>query len=662
MSSLRRPEDAAPPMTLSQKILAHHARGLSRPWVAAGDVIRIGVDWTIASELAWGGMDRTYGLLGRPKLHDATRVFLAVDHTVDPVTLANDARAQRLQALSRSFAAEAGLRHFYDANVTILHTKFYRELVQPGQTVLGADSHTTSHGGLGAFAIGLGGADVTAAMLLGESWIEVPEAIAVNYRGAPVFGVAGKDIILRTLQELGRNTSALERTVEYSGDVSHFSTDTRFTIANMTAELGGLNGIFAADEVCAEWLAGRATDNAEGLYFRADPGASYLETRTIDLDRLGPLVAKPFSPDNVVPVADLTGKPLDGCFIGACTTTEEELVLAALVLESAFAGTPAQPASAKRLVVPGDLSILSRLQDRGLLKLFEHAGYRVGPPGCSMCLGVASERAQPGEVWLSSQNRNYPNRMGEGSLAHLASAATVAASTLRMQIADPREHLARIDQDRYRRLLDRAPARPLPNVRVSEPLVRATPRAPAGTAMSGPSGAPLRGRVQCFGDHVDTDAIIPGPFCHLSDFTALGDKAFHFVKPSFATLARQGQTIVVAGEAWGSGSSREQAVWALIGAGIKAVIARSFAFIHKRNLVNEALAFLVVTDAAFYALAQDDSEVEVDVDNGLVRHVESGSTFHAQAPSAVVRALRREGGLIRALEEHGARAFQVISD
>src|SRR5215831_8331131 len=223
------------PMTLTQKILAHHAKGLTRPWVQSGDILQIRVDWTIASELAWNGMDRTYQALGRPKIHDRDRFFLAVDHTVDPVTLAKDKRAQKLTQLSRDFAKESCIRHFYDANQTILHTKFYRDLVQPGQVVLGADSHTSSHGGLGAFAIGLGGADVTVAMVLGQSWLEVPEAIAVEYVGELPFGIGGKDVILKTLQELKRNTVAMERTVEYRGDVAGFSTDMRFTIANMTA-------------------------------------------------------------------------------------------------------------------------------------------------------------------------------------------------------------------------------------------------------------------------------------------------------------------------------------------------------------------------------------------------------------------------------------------
>ncbi len=648
-------------MTLTQKILAHHALGLERPWVEAGDVLRIRVDWTIASELAWNGMERTYEKLGRPRIHDPERFFLAVDHTVDPTTLARDPRAQKLTDLSRKFAAEAKIRHFYDANVTILHTKFYRDLVRPGDVVLGADSHTSSHGGLGAFAIGLGGADVTAAMVLGQSWIEVPEAICVKYLGAPPFGMGGKEIILRTLGMLGRNTVAMERTVEYRGDdVKNWSTDVRFTIANMTAEFGGLNGIFEADEVVAAWLSQRQSEKDAALYFRADEGAPYVERFVIRLDRLGPLVAKPFSPDNVMEVEKALGMKLDGCFIGACTTTEEELVLAALVLEQAFKHRPARPASPKLLVVPGDLSIQERLRQGDLWRHYEKAGFRIGPPGCSMCLGIASEKAGPGEVWLSSQNRNYENRMGPGSLAHLASAATVAASSVEMKVADVRPYLERIDRDRYERLLFRDGKRPLPEIRTREPEIQIASER-SGDRQGGGAMGQIRGRVQRFGDHVDTDQIIPGPFCHLTKLEELGEKCFHFVRPEFPRRAKDGRTIVVAGEGWGSGSSREQAVWALLGAGIRAVVAKSYAFIHKRNLVNEALPYLVVRDERFYELAKEDDELSIDLSAGEVTHVESGQTFRAERPSPIVQALQKEGGLVPAIKRHGKNVFEALS-
>src|SRR5256886_12357782 len=196
------------PMTLTQKSLASHARNLPRPWVQAGDVLQVSVDWTIASELAWNGMERTYSMLGRPRLFNRDKFFLAVDHTVDPVTLATDKRAQKLVQLSQNFARESGIKHFYDSNQTILHTRFYRDLVRPGAVVLAADSHTSSHGGLGAVSIGLGGADIVVAMVLGSSWIQVPEAIAVEHEGQLPFGIAGKDVILRTLGPPGRHTVA----------------------------------------------------------------------------------------------------------------------------------------------------------------------------------------------------------------------------------------------------------------------------------------------------------------------------------------------------------------------------------------------------------------------------------------------------------------------
>jgi aconitate hydratase/homoaconitate hydratase len=652
------------PMTLTQKILAQHAIGLTRPWVQAGDMLLVRVDWTIASELAWNGMDMTYTLLGRPDLANPDRFYLAIDHTVDPVTLANDPRTRKLADLSRAFAREKGLKHFYDANVTIMHTKFYRELVQPGEVIIGADSHTSSHGGLGAIAIGLGGGDVTAAMVLGQTWLEVPEAIAVEYQGQLPFGISGKDVILRTLGALGRNTVAMERTVEYRGDAARtFSTDMRFTICNMTAEFGGLNGIFEPDEVIAEWLAQRRRGyNDSARYYRADDDAPYAAHYPIALGELAPQVAKPFSPDNVFDVTELVGQPLDGAFIGACTTTEEELAVGGLVLEAALASgaSPTPTDSNRRIVVPGDLVIEANLREHGLLDVYQRAGFVVDPPNCSMCLGIASRKAGSGEVWLSSQNRNFENRMGAGSLAWLASAATVAASALDMRVADPRPLLAHVDRERLDTILHRRRARIRAEIRYGEPEIRVEQAHGARNVAAAQAGT-TQGRVQRFGDSVDTDAIIPGEFCHLNALADLGPHCFHYVRPEFYVKAQHGATIVVAGEGWGSGSSREHAVWALQGAGIKAVIARSYAFIHKRNLVNEALPHLVLRDPTFYELVQEGAELEVNLDTGVVRDVASGRSFQAQLPSPMLQALQAEGGLVPAVKHHGKAVFAELS-
>jgi aconitate hydratase/homoaconitate hydratase len=650
-------------MTLTQKILCHHAVGLTRPGVRTGDTIRIRVDWTIASELAWNGMNATYEKLGRPPIHDEERFYLAVDHTVDPGTLANDERTRRLVRLSRDFAAEAKLRHFYDANETILHTKFYRDLVQPGETVIGADSHTSSHGGVGALAIGLGGADVCVAMVLGETWIQVPEAIQVVYDGRLPFGLTGKDVILRTLGELGRNTTAMERSVEYVGDaLEHLSTDFRFTIANMTAEFGGLNGIFPADGRTAELLAGRASHREGARFFRADEGAEYVSRHVFDLSKLVPQVAKPFSPDNVSPVDGVVGRELQGVFIGACTTTEEELVLGAVVLRRAMenGAVPKPLEGDKRLVVPGSLAIVENLRRAGLLEVYERAGFRVGPPGCSMCLGIASDRAGPGENWLSSQNRNFENRMGAGSIAWLASAATVAASAFDMRITDPRPALEGLSESDLRTYLKR-PASP-PSISVTEPaadVVASSGSEDETTATDEGGGAPIEGKIQVFGDHVDTDAMIPGEFCHLTDADEIGEVAFHYVRPDFGKRIGRGEDILVAGEGWGSGSSREHAVWALKYAGVKAVIAKSYAFIHKRNLVNEAVPYFVLDDPEFHAAATDGKPITIRPERGIV--IVDGREFRAEAPSPIVYRIQAAGGIVRAVQDHGRETFDVLT-
>jgi aconitate hydratase/homoaconitate hydratase len=277
-----------------------------------------------------------------------------------------------------------------------------------------------------------------------------------------------------------------------------------------------------------------------------------------------------------------------------------------------------------------------------------------------MCLGIASRKAGKGETWLSSQNRNFENRMGEGSLAWLASAASVAASALDMRLTDPRPLLERVDRDRLATILQRNDPRPIPEITTAEPAMTVSP--PSHPAHESNAAARvIQGAIQRFGDSVDTDAIIPGEFCHLTSTEALGEKAFYYVRPEFRERARQGQTIIVAGEAWGSGSSREMAVWALQGVGIQAIIARSYAFIHKRNLVNEALPFLVINDQRFYDLADEGTELEVNLEAGAVRHVVSGETFPAERVTNMVRALQAEGGLVPAVQRHGASVFSELT-
>ncbi|KAJ6137074.1 hypothetical protein N7471_003560 [Penicillium samsonianum] len=181
------------------------------------------------------------------------------------------------------------------------------------------------------------------------------------------------------------------------------------------------------------------------MYFRPDADAVYAAVHEIDLTNVGSFIARYPKPDDVVPVTEEEGMELDECFIGACTTTEEDLILGALVMEQAMKRGLKPTAKGKRKVVPGSIPILYRLSELGLYDIYADAGFEIGIPGCSYCVGMSADQAAPGEVWISSQNRNFENRMGKGSIGHLASAATVAASSFKMKLVDPGDLLAAID-------------------------------------------------------------------------------------------------------------------------------------------------------------------------------------------------------------------------
>ncbi|TPX38057.1 hypothetical protein SmJEL517_g00291 [Synchytrium microbalum] len=614
------------PMNLCEKIIAHSAIGLPAPFeVKPGDMVCVSVDWTIASELTWKGMEKTFDEMGRPKIWRNDRFWLAIDHTVDP-SIYHLPKPRELIEASETFAKEANITDFWGPNQTILHTEFYRERAQPGMMIIGADSHSCSAGGLGTFAVGLGAADVVMPLVTGETWFKVPETCEIRFEGKPPFGIGGKDVILHVLGELKRNTVGFERAVEWTGPgIKHLSCDARFAIANMTTEFGGIAGVFEADEITAAYIAKRKDHKKDAIYFRADEGAEYATSHVIDLGQVTSLVALYPSPDNVVPATKVAGMDLDGCFIGACTTGEEDLILGGLVLEAGLKKGMRPSMKGKRKVTPGSVSIVAKLRRLGLIKVYEQAGFEIGAPGCSYCLGVAADRAGEGEVWLSSQNRNFPNRMGKGSIANLASAATVAASSFEMKVRDPQDLLDAVDQKKYAEMQEMWIAKGA-KITISEPapvVAGAAAEAVASMEVDGAATASytpvLAGKIQRFGDNVDTDAIIPAEFMPGTSDEDLGTHCFQYFRAEFVPKAKEGYTIVVAGIGFGSGSSREEAPRALKGCGIKAVIAKSYAYIYGRNQPNMALLGVIVKDDHFYQLAQEGVHVEVDLPGRVVR-------------------------------------------
>ncbi|KAL7947516.1 aconitase iron-sulfur domain-containing protein [Trichoderma barbatum] len=681
-----------PPMTVTEKIFAMHAID-SEGYVRTGDTIRVSLDWIMASEASWAGMEGTYNRLGSPGIFRNDRFWLAGDHVVDP-RIKDMPAVKKLIESSERARKVFKMTEYQGMNYTIMHTEFFRERAQPGMLIIGSDSHTCSSGAVGCLAIGLGAADVTMGLITGETWFKIPEVVKIEFVGQPSRGIGGKDVILYVLQQLKRNTVASDRVVEYTGPgLDYLSLDARFAIANMTTELGGVTGIFTPDRITKVFIDGRrvARHKNASSYFRPDEGAVYAESHVIDLAKVESFVAKYPNPDDVVPVTDVLGMKLDGCFIGACTTAEEDIILGALVLEQGLMSGLSPPKDGKkRKVVPGSLPILDRLQKLGLAQVYEDAGFEIGVPGCSYCVGISADRAKESEVWLSSQNRNFENRMGQGSIGNLASAATVAASSFQMIVTNPQPFIDLIPPERWELLNGRGslkgklsgkepdwvePASPVEATNIGElNSNRPTTITPftqnddfngsdvAETQIPQPQEKEeqniIHGKVQRLGDFVDTDALAPAQFLISSRTDAeIGAHCLEYTNPDFRSRAKDGFDVVVAGKAFGCGSSREQAVSALLGCGIKCVIAESFAFIYGRNQPSLGLLGFTMDDPVFFEAAVNGAEITINLKTNQINI--GGADFPFQL-STMERELVEAGGVTPAFKKFGKQLFDMI--
>eukprot|EP01062_Namystynia_karyoxenos_P026089 TRINITY_DN20386_c0_g1_i1.p1 TRINITY_DN20386_c0_g1~~TRINITY_DN20386_c0_g1_i1.p1 ORF type:complete len:707 (+),score=234.95 TRINITY_DN20386_c0_g1_i1:98-2122(+) len=646
------------PMNMVEKILCHHAVGIETPEVRPGQMVCVKVQWTLAQEITLTSIAEHLTDIGRPPMAHPDRLWLAVEHTVDPRNY-GDPKRQKSIKLAEDFVKANGVKEYQGVNQTIVHTEFYRQAAQPGQIVVGADSHSCSAGGLGAFAIGLGAADTMMPMVAGETWLEIPEVVRVRFTGSLPFGVLGKDAMLRTLGMLKCNTVANQRAVEWADEGGALSMDDRFAISNMSVEFGAVAGVFAADAATFAYVQGRqGPHKGEGLYFAADEKAEYVASYDVALSGLAPQVALCPSPDNVVPVDDprACGMELDGCFIGACTTGEQDLIIAGLLIEQGLRQGLKPCSKGTRRVTPGSVGIVARLRELGLIAAYEAAGFTVGAPGCSYCAGVAADTAAPGEVWLASQNRNYHNRMGKGSTCHLSSAPTVAASSFAMRITDPRGLLAGIDQARCAEMLRRPAPGPRPAPATPAPaLLQSTPGSGGPGAEAG-ALKPLRGRAYVLGDNVDTDAILPSRYLMLNTADDLGPHCLEDAIPEFREGVSGGRNIIVAGSGFGCGSSREQAVTALAGAGVQCVIAKSFSYIFMRNCKSLALLGIPLADERFHKLAAAGGEVTVCLQGRTVSV--GGESFPFQL-SLFEQRLLSYGGIKPMWRRHGKQLFRV---
>jgi 3-isopropylmalate/(R)-2-methylmalate dehydratase large subunit len=342
----------------------------------------------------------------------------------------------------REFARKYNIAHYYEVGrAGIAHVLLAEDgLVLPGEVFVGADSHTCNHGALGAFSTGVGSSDLAAVMAIGELWLRVPETLRFVLRGRPAPWVTGKDLVLTIIGDIGVD-GARYAAMEFTGDaLKHLTMDERFSIANMSIEAGGKNGIMEPDETVLDWVRPRAKRPFTPVF--PDPDAEYASVREYDTSRFEPVVSAPSSPGNVVPVRDAAGIPVDQVFIGTCTNGRlEDLRVAARFLS----GRSVHPRT-RMMIIPATPAIYRQALAEGLIETFIDAGAAVSTSTCGPCIGGHMGVLAAGEVCVSTSSRNFVGRMGHReSKVYLTGPAVAAASAVMGHLAHPEEVLGRAE-------------------------------------------------------------------------------------------------------------------------------------------------------------------------------------------------------------------------
>ncbi len=418
--------------TLAQKILSR-ASGLSH--VVPGQIVDGQVDLAMCHEQGAQAV-LPFHQMEAKKVWDVDRVVVAIDHWVP----ASTEGAAQLHQILRHFAQEQGLKHFYDVgNHGICHQILAEDgWVVPGDLAVGTDSHTNMLGAMGAFAVGIGPTEYAAVLALGKIWLKVPTTIQIDVKGTLGKGVYAKDLVLRTIKEV-RCDGARYKAVEFAGPtISRLTMSERFTVCNMTTEMGAKAGMVPPDERTFEFLRSIAKHPMHPLY--PDKDATYERKVQLDVDGMEPQVACPASPDNVRPISELVREhvKVGQVFLGSCTNARmDDLREAARI----FKGEKVAP-HVRFIVSPASTSIYKQCLKEGLIELFTDGGAVFTNSSCSACFGGNMGILAPDEACASTSNRNFPGRMGaKEARIYLMSPAAVALTAIRGEISDPREVL-----------------------------------------------------------------------------------------------------------------------------------------------------------------------------------------------------------------------------
>ncbi len=421
--------------TITEKIFSNHVD----KEVYAGEIVRSPIDMVIGNDITTPISIKAFEESGATKLANPDGFSIVLDHFIPAKDIASANQAR----ISRDFAVKHNLKYLFDEkDMGIEHALLPEKgLVLPGDVIIGADSHTCTHGALGAFSTGMGSTDLAFAMVTGGNWFKVPESIKVVFTGKPKEFVTGKDLILEIIRILGVD-GALYKTLEFTGDtIQYLSMDDRFSLCNMAIEAGAKSGIVAVDDITREFLEQRKEAN-NGLRdtpkeFYSDEDASYCKVLEIDVASLEPVIAYPFLPENGHPISDAVADNIkvDQIFIGSCTNGRlSDLKIASEILKDKRVAP-----HSRMIVTPGTQKILREATKLGYIDILVDAGAVVSNPTCGACLGGYMGILGDNEVCISTTNRNFVGRMGSrSSKVYLSNSAVAAASAISGYITDPK--------------------------------------------------------------------------------------------------------------------------------------------------------------------------------------------------------------------------------
>ncbi len=412
-----------------EKVLAAKAGKKS---VSTGEIVNCDVDVAGINDIYLQTV-RSFFEIGGKKVRHPERVLIFMDHYAPASTIMQADNQKQF----REFAREQGIGGVMDIDQGVCHQVVIDHgFSRPGRLVVITDSHTTTHGALGAFGTGVGATDLAAIMLTGKLWFRVPEVIRINLEGRLRPGVFAKDVILHVIGQLQADYGVY-RAVEFTGPaLAAIPMSERFTLCNMTTEMGAKTAWIQPDQITFDFL--RAKGISDYTVYESDPGFNYFAEHNFDLNALEPQLAAPHSVDNVFPVSRYAGRPVQQAYLGTCTGGRlEDLAVAARILRGKRVAK-----DTRFIVVPASKKVLLDAMETGVMQTLIAAGATITTPGCAACLGVHEGMLASGETCITASSRNFPGRMGSSEAdIFLGSPASVAAAALTGKLTDPTPYL-----------------------------------------------------------------------------------------------------------------------------------------------------------------------------------------------------------------------------